>query len=53
MREPDVQRITFSGFKIFKISQNFKTTVGYYLPNFCVLISFQANVLFLHQIIAV
>ena len=49
MREPDLQRITFLGFKIFKIFQNFKTTFGYYLFNFCVLISFQANVLFLYQ----
>ena len=49
MREPDLQRITFLGFKIFKIYQNFKTTVRYYLSNFCVLISFQANVLFLYQ----
>ena len=53
MREPDLQRITFLGFKIFKIFQNFKTTFGYYLPNFCVLISFQANVLFLYQRIKV
>ena len=49
MREPDLQRITFLGFKIFKIFQNFKTTFGYYLSNFCVLISFQVNVLFLYQ----
>ena len=49
MREPDLQRITFLGFKIFKIFQNLKTTFGYYLFNFCVLISFQANVLFLYQ----
>ena len=53
MREPDLQRITFLGFKIFKIFQNFKTTFGYYLSNFCVLISFQANVLFLYQRIKV
>ena len=31
MREPDLQRITFLGFKIFKIFQNFKTTFGYHL----------------------
>ena len=53
MREPDLQRITFLGFKIFKIFQNFKTTFGYYLSNFCVLVSFQANVLFLYQRIKV
>ena len=53
MREPDLQRITFLGFKIFKIFHNFKTTFAYYLPNFCVLISFQANVLFLYQRIKV
>ena len=45
MREPDLKRITlFLGFKLFKIFENFKTTFGYYLFNFCVLISFQANV---------
>ena len=45
MRQPDVQRITlFLGFKLFKIFENFKTTFGYYLSNFCVFISFQANV---------
>ena len=45
MREPDLQRITlFLGFKLFKIFENFKTTFGYYLSNFCVLISFHANV---------
>ena len=38
MQEPDLQRITFLGFKKFKIFQNFKTTFGYYLFNFCVLI---------------
>ena len=53
MREPDLQRITFLGFKIFKIFQNFKTTFGYCLSNFCVLISFHANVLFLYQRIEV
>ena len=53
MREPDLQRITFLGFKIFKIFQNFKTTFGYYLCNFCDLVSFQANVLFLYQRIEV
>ena len=53
MREPDLQRITFLGFKIFKIFQNFKTTVRYYLSNFCVLISFQFNVLFFYQRIEV
>ena len=53
MREPDLQRITFLGFKIFKIFQNFKTIFGYYLANFCVLISFQTNVLFLYQRIEV
>ena len=53
MREPDLQRITFLGFKIFKIFQNFKTTFGYYLFNICVLISFQANVLFLYQRVVV
>ena len=30
-----------------------KTTFGYYLSNFCVHISFEANVLFLHQSIEV
>ena len=49
MQEPDLQRITFLGFRIFKIFQNFKTTSGYYLAIFCVFISFQANVLFLYQ----
>ena len=49
MQEPDLQRIATLGFKIFKIFQNFKTTFGYYLSNFCVLISFQVNVLFLYQ----
>ena len=49
MQEPDLQRITFLGFRIFKIFQNFKTTSGYYLSIFCVFISFQANVLFLYQ----
>ena len=45
MREPDLQRITlFLGFKLFKIFDNFKTIFGYYLFNFCVLVSFQANV---------
>ena len=53
MQEPDLQRITFLGFKVFKIFQNFKTIFGYYLSNFCVLISFQANVLFLYQRIKV
>ena len=53
MREPDLQRITFLGFKIFKIFQNFKTIFRYYLSNFCVHISFQANVLSLHQRIKV
>ena len=52
-REPDLQRITFLGFKIFKIFQNFKTTFGYYLSNFCVLISFQPNVLSLYHRIEV
>ena len=36
MQEPDLQRITFLGFRIFKIFQNFKTTFGYYLFNFSV-----------------
>ena len=49
MREPDLRRMTFLGFKIFKIFQNFKTIFGNYLSNFFVLISFQANVLFLYQ----
>ena len=49
MREPDLQRIKFLGFKIFKIFQNFKTTFSHYLSNFCVLISFYANVLLLYQ----
>ena len=49
MRQPDLQRITFLGFKIFETFKNFKTTVRYYLSNSCVLISFQANVLFLYQ----
>ena len=49
MREPDLQGITFLGFTIFKILQNFKITFGYYLSNFCVLVSFQDNVLFLYQ----
>ena len=40
MREPELQRITFLGFKIFEIFQNFKATVLYYLFNVCVLISF-------------
>ena len=53
MREPDLQRTTFLGFEIFKIFQNFKSTFGYYLSNFCVLVSFQANVLFLYQRIKV
>ena len=53
MREPDLQRITFLGFEIFKIFQDFKTTFGYYLSNFCVLVSFQAKVLFLYQRIKV
>ena len=53
MREPGLQRVTFLGFKIFKISQNFKTLFGYYLPNFCVLMSFQDNVLFFYQRIEV
>ena len=30
MQEPDLQRITFLGFKISKIFQNFKTIFGYY-----------------------
>ena len=30
--EPDQQRITlYLGFKLFKIFENFKTTLGYYL----------------------
>ena len=49
MREPDLQRIKSLGFKMFKIFQNFKIIFGYYLSNFCVLISFQTNVLFLYQ----
>ena len=53
MREPDLQRIAFLRFKIFKVFQNFKTTFGYQLSNFGVLISFQANVLFLYQRIEV
>ena len=45
MQEPDLQGITlFLGFKLFKIFENFKTTFGYYLSDFCVLVSFQANV---------
>ena len=43
LREPDLQRITFLGFRIFKMFQNFKTTFGYYLSNFCVLISGQCS----------
>ena len=50
---PDLQRITFLDFKIFKIFQIFKTTSRYYLSNFCALISFQAEVLFLYQRIEV
>ena len=54
MREWDLQRITlFLNFKLFKIVENFKTTFWYYLSNFCVLISSQANVLFLYQSIEV
>ena len=53
MRESGLQRIAFLGFKIFKIFQNFKTTFGYYLADFYVLISFLANVLFLYQRIEV
>ena len=53
MREQDLQRILFLGFKIFKNFQNFKTTFRYYLPNFCVLTLFQTNVLFLYQTIEV
>ena len=53
MRELDLQRIAFLGFKIFKIFQNFKTIFAYYFCNFCVLISFQANVLFLYRRIKV
>ena len=53
MREPDLQRATFLGFKRFKIFHNFKTTFWPYISNFCVLISFQANVLFLYQRIEV
>ena len=53
MPEPNLQRITFLGFKILKIFQNFKTTLGYYLSNFFVLISFQANAPFLDQTVEV
>ena len=38
MRESDLKRITFLGFKIFKIFQNFETTFGYYLSSFCVIV---------------
>ena len=45
MRGPDLHRTTlFLGFKLCKIFENFKTPFGYYLSNFCVLISFQVNV---------
>ena len=54
MRESDLQRITlFLGFKLVKIFENFKTTAGYYLSNFCVLISLKVNVLILYQSIEV
>ena len=49
MREPDLERITFLGFEIFKIFENFKTAFGCYLSNFCAFISFQVNVFFFIQ----
>ena len=37
------ERLTlFLGFESFKIFKHFKITFGYYLSNFCVLVSFQA-----------
>ena len=49
MREPDLERITFLGFEIFKIFENFKTAFGCYLSNFSAFISFQVNVFFLYR----
>ena len=50
VRELDRQRITlFLGFQLFKIFENFKTTFGYYLSNFCVIILFKANVFYSYQ----
>ena len=43
MRQPDLQRITLLGFKIFKTFKNFKTTVRYYLSNFPYFISGQCS----------
>ena len=46
MEISDLQNKPFR-FKIsFKTFENFKTTLGYYLSNFCILISFQANIPF-------
>ena len=45
IQEPDLQRTAlFLSFKLCKIFENFKTTFEYCLSNFCVTISFPANV---------
>ena len=42
MPEYDVQIITlFVSFKLFKVLENFKTSLGYYLCNFYMLINFR------------
>ena len=43
MQEPDLQIITlFLSFRLFKVFENFKTSLRYYLSNFCMLINFRS-----------
>ena len=54
MRNADLQNSIVFRFKIwFNIIETSEANLGYYLINFCLLISFQANVLFLYQSIEV
>ena len=40
MQEPDLQIIAlFLSFRLFKVFENFKTSLRYYLSNFCMLIN--------------
>ena len=43
MQEPDLQIITlFLYFRLFKVFENVKTSLRYYLSNFCMLINFRS-----------
>ena len=43
MQEPDLQIITsFLCFRLFKVFENVKTSLGYYLSNCCMLINFRS-----------